>query len=177
MPVMPPSSVERIHDDPLPALNPTDLHTHGLIVPASPNTTVPTALPVYGDFVLTALFNYNGGDPATDPAEYDPGAYNRLHAHYDVVYKPLSAADYDIHIPSYQPSGAYSIHPHMHGISPFAVPGPGSQPVLFPGATSCKAEIARASRGPGLASLHVLRRCRYANRCLGGSPPHAQRAS
>src|SRR5208282_5106783 len=59
LPVMPPSSVERIHNDPLLALNPTDLHTHGLIVPASPNTTAPPALPVYGDFVLTAIFNYN----------------------------------------------------------------------------------------------------------------------
>ncbi len=117
LPVMAPSTVERIHDDPLLALNPTDLHTHGLIVPASPNTTAPPALPVYGDFVLTAIFNYNGGDPAKNPAEYDRGAYNKLHAHYDVVYNSLSAADYDIHIPSYMPTGAYWIHPHMHGIS------------------------------------------------------------
>ena len=117
LPVLAPSTVQRIHDDPLLALNPTDLHTHGLIVPASPNTTVPPALPKYGDFVLTAIFNYNGGDPTKNPAEYDRAAYDHLSLHYDVVYNSLSAADYDIKIPSYHPAGAYWIHPHMHGIS------------------------------------------------------------
>jgi FtsP/CotA-like multicopper oxidase with cupredoxin domain len=117
LPAVPPTSLERIHDDPLLGLNPTNLHTHGLIVAASPNTTSPPAIPVYGDFVLTTLFNYNGGDPATDPAQYDPGAYAQLHAHTDIVYNALSASDYDIRLPGDHPAGAFWIHPHVHGIS------------------------------------------------------------
>ncbi len=117
LPLLPPASLEWIHDDPLLALNPTNLHTHGLIVPAAANTTPPPDIPVYGDFILTALFNYNGGNPKDDPAQYDPGAYAQLHAHTDVVYNRLSAMDYDIRLPKTHPAGAFWMHPHVHGIA------------------------------------------------------------
>jgi FtsP/CotA-like multicopper oxidase with cupredoxin domain len=115
LPALPPASLEFVHYDPLLALNPTNLHTHGLIVPAAANSKAPPAIPQYGDFILTALFNYNHGDPALNPAQYDETAYQTLHAHTDVVYNSASAADYDIRLPANHPSGAFWIHPHVHG--------------------------------------------------------------
>jgi L-ascorbate oxidase len=104
-------TLDRLPDDPLLALNPTDLHTHGLIVTAAANTVSPPAIPVYGDFVLTAIFNPTNGDPAT----YNSSAYNELHAHYDIVTGGV--AKYNIQIPSNHPPGIFWIHPHIHGSS------------------------------------------------------------
>ncbi|HUO55092.1 MAG TPA: multicopper oxidase domain-containing protein [Rhodoblastus sp.] len=117
LPAIQPELIDRIHDDPLLALNPTDLHFHGLVTPASANTKIPPAIPQYGDFIYTAIFNYHGGDPAFNPAKYNQTAYNQLHSHNDVVYNAQSAADYDIRLPRKHPSGSFWIHPHVHGIS------------------------------------------------------------
>jgi L-ascorbate oxidase len=111
LPPVDPSLLERVVDDPLLALNPTNLHTHGLIVPASANSTPPPAVPVYGDFVFTSVFNPANGNPAT----YNPGAYDVLHAHGDIVANGV--VDYAIQLPPNHPSGAFWFHPHMHGIA------------------------------------------------------------
>jgi L-ascorbate oxidase len=111
LPAVPPASLDRIHDDPLLALNPSNLHTHGLIVAPAPNTTPPPGVPVYGDFIFTSVFNPANGNPAS----YDPGAYAKLHAHGDVVSTGM--VDYDIRIPANHPAGAYWFHPHVHGLA------------------------------------------------------------
>ena len=103
--------LDRVVDDPLLRLNPTNLHTHGLVVDATPNTVAPPGTPLYGDFVFTSIFNPSNGDPAA----IDFSAYNTLHAHGDVVKNGV--ADYKIVIPANHPRGMFWFHPHMHGIS------------------------------------------------------------
>jgi FtsP/CotA-like multicopper oxidase with cupredoxin domain len=82
------------------ALNPTNLHTHGMLVSAHYPTL---ARPNYGDnvFVLT-LNSANGPLPA--------GA----HIHGDVRY---DFTDYEIKIPKDHPSGLFWFHPHAHGVA------------------------------------------------------------
>jgi len=111
LPKVDPAALSRIHDDPLLALNPSNLHTHGLIVTAAPNSVAPPAIPVYGDFVFTSVFNPANGDPA----KIDKTTYDALHAHGDVVSNGV--VDYDIRVPANHPPGAFWIHPHMHGIA------------------------------------------------------------
>jgi len=94
-------TLDRLTDDALLALNPTALHTHGLIVDATPNSIAPPSIPVYGDFVLAAIFNPANGNPAG----YNPSAYNNLHAHYDIVTGGV--AKYNIQIPSNHPPGIF----------------------------------------------------------------------
>lgn len=103
--------LERANEDPLLPLNPTNLHTHGLIVPASANAVAPPAIPVYGDFIYTAVFNPSNPNPMT----FNPGAYTALHSHGDVV--TTGVVDYNIQTTSNHPSGAFWFHPHMHGIA------------------------------------------------------------
>lgn len=103
--------VDRAAYDPLLLLNPTNIHTHGLIVDARPNTSIPPAVPNYGDFIFTSVFNPANGDPA----KANLSAYNTLHAHGDVVKGGI--VDYTIAIPAQHPPGSYWFHPHMHGIS------------------------------------------------------------
>ena len=81
-------------------LNPTNLHTHGLLV--SPH--YPTiANPTYGDNVFVLTLN---------PANGQPG--KGQHIHGDLRY---GSTDYDIKIPRNHPSGLYWFHPHAHGIA------------------------------------------------------------
>jgi L-ascorbate oxidase len=78
--------------------NPTNLHTHGLIVePRKADKSDPT----YGDYIY--LLAYRSG---TKPKMAHPG----------LVYtdKPV---DYDIYIPKNHPSGLFWFHPHVHGLS------------------------------------------------------------
>jgi L-ascorbate oxidase len=77
--------------------NPTNLHTHGLIVePRKADASDPT----YGDYVY--VIGYPGGKlpPMVDP--------------------DLTATDqpiqYDIYIPPNHPAGMYYFHPHVHGL-------------------------------------------------------------
>jgi FtsP/CotA-like multicopper oxidase with cupredoxin domain len=111
LPPMDPANVDRSVDDPLLPLNPTNLHTHGLIVDATPNTAIPPAVPVYGDFVFTSVFNPANGNPDL----VNPAAAKTVHAHGDVVSGGV--VDYVIPIPGNHPSGAFWFHPHVHGIS------------------------------------------------------------
>jgi FtsP/CotA-like multicopper oxidase with cupredoxin domain len=82
------------------ALNPTNLHTHGLLVsPHYPSK----ANPAYGDNVFVMTFNSANGKPAVS---------KHLHAAVD-----FDATDYEIKIPANHPSGLFWFHPHVHGIS------------------------------------------------------------
>jgi L-ascorbate oxidase len=84
-------------------LNPTNIHTHGLIVPArAPTLSDPT----FGDDIFVDIYNPSNGTPEPPPPE--------THQHGSVV---MGFADYRIDIPANHPSGAFWFHPHVHGIS------------------------------------------------------------
>jgi len=82
------------------ALNPTNLHTHGVL--ASPRYST-AADPTWGDNVFVYDFNSANGVPK-------PGSNLHGTALFDVV-------DYSIRIPPSHPSGLYWFHPHIHGNS------------------------------------------------------------
>jgi FtsP/CotA-like multicopper oxidase with cupredoxin domain len=83
------------------ALNPTNLHTHGMLVPArAPTVSDPT----FGDYVFVSLFNRANGLPAPQAT----------HQHGSVV---MDAIDYRIDVPKNHPSGLFWFHPHIHGLS------------------------------------------------------------
>jgi len=82
------------------ALNPTNIHTHGMLV--SPHYTTPLN-PTYGDNVFVLTFNSANGQAT-------PG----LHIHADIRY---DSTDYEIKIPANHPSGLFWFHPHVHGLS------------------------------------------------------------
>src|SRR5450432_3861511 len=82
-------------------LNLTNLHTHGLIVPArAPTLSDPT----FGDYVFVDIYNSANGTPVPQTT----------HQHGSIV---KDYADYRIDIPANHPSGAYWFHPHLHGIA------------------------------------------------------------
>jgi L-ascorbate oxidase len=81
-------------------LNPTNLHTHGLIV----STHTPTASdPTYGDNIFVLTFNPANGQ-AVVPAQMASA----------VRY---GSTDYSIQIPADHPPGVYWFHPHAHGLA------------------------------------------------------------
>jgi FtsP/CotA-like multicopper oxidase with cupredoxin domain len=82
------------------ALNPTNLHFHGMLV--SPRYAT-AADPTWGDNVFLYDFNSANGSPATD---------SNLHG-----TALTDSVDYRIDIPPGHPSGLYWFHPHVHGIS------------------------------------------------------------
>src|SRR5436305_8237316 len=82
------------------SLNPTNIHTHGLLVaPRTPTKDNPT----YGDNVFVLTFNKDNGVPVTSP-----------HMHADVR---MDYTDYQIRIPRTHPSGLFWFHPHAHGLA------------------------------------------------------------
>jgi len=81
-------------------LNPTNLHTHGFLVPARAPTS---ADPSVGDYIFVSVFNTANGTLVP-----------QMHEHGSVV---MDAADYRIDIPKNHPSGLYWFHPHIHGLS------------------------------------------------------------
>ena len=82
------------------ALNPINIHTHGMLVsPRFPTVDNPT----YGDNVFVTTLN-----PANGPLP--PGS----HIHGDVR---VGYADYAIDIPAGHPSGLFWFHPHVHGVA------------------------------------------------------------
>ena len=109
LPPVKPATLASYVYDPLLALNPTNLHVHGLVVEATANSVAPPTVPVYGDFIFTSVFNPANGNPAN----YSLGTYNKLHQHVDVIANGV--VDYHIQLPANHPSGAYWLHPHMHG--------------------------------------------------------------
>jgi L-ascorbate oxidase len=82
-------------------LNPTNLHTHGLIVqPRAPTLYDQT----FGDYVFVQIFNSANGMPV--PQTTHQHGQNKM----DYV-------DYRIDIPYNHPSGQFWFHPHIHGLS------------------------------------------------------------
>jgi L-ascorbate oxidase len=82
-------------------LNLTNLHTHGMIVPArAPTLRDPT----FGDYVFVEIYNSANGTPVPQST----------HQHGSIV---KDFADYRIDIPANHPSGAFWFHPHVHGIA------------------------------------------------------------
>jgi L-ascorbate oxidase len=82
-------------------LNPTNLHTHGLVVQArAPTLSDPT----FGDDVFVDVFNPANGLPVPQTS----------HQHGSIK---MDFVDYRIDIPANHPSGQFWFHPHVHGIS------------------------------------------------------------
>jgi L-ascorbate oxidase len=81
--------------------NPTNLHTHGLIVPPRTPTL---GDPTFGDYVFVEIYNSANGIPEPQP----------FHQHGLVK---MDFVDYRIEIPSSHPSGLFWYHPHVHGLS------------------------------------------------------------
>jgi L-ascorbate oxidase len=82
-------------------LNPTNLHTHGLLTPARAATV---SDPTVGDFVFMTIFNSAIGIPVPQTT----------HQHGPIV---MDTVDYKITIPANHPSGLFWFHPHVHGIA------------------------------------------------------------
>ena len=100
---------KHIADNPMLIGNPTNLHTHGLIV--EPHRAEGPGDP-YGDYVFMELRN-----PANPvPSEPAMAGGHAAHGHpdMDVAY---GAADYAIQIPANHPSGHFWFHPHIHGVA------------------------------------------------------------
>jgi len=81
-------------------LNPTNLHTHGMLTPARAATRKD---PTFGDFVFVSIFNSANGIPVPQTT----------HQHGPIV---MDTVDYSIVIPANHPSGLFWFHPHAHGI-------------------------------------------------------------
>ena len=99
---LPPAPPDAEHvSDPMGAMlvaNPTNLHTHGLIVEPRRATADD---PTYGDFIY--VLGYPQGKL---PSMQDPGL--------DYTDQPIN---YDIYIPKNHPSGLFWFHPHAHGLA------------------------------------------------------------
>jgi L-ascorbate oxidase len=105
-----PTDAKHVADQPALIGNPTNLHTHGLIVEPhraeGPNDA-------YGDYVFLQLLN--PANPAPPPMVMPlQEAHTGAHPDMDVA---TGAVDYAIQIPANHPSGLYWFHPHVHGIS------------------------------------------------------------
>jgi FtsP/CotA-like multicopper oxidase with cupredoxin domain len=115
------------------ALNPTNIHTHGMLVAPSTPTQID---PAYGDYVFVLTFNKANGPVTAGP-----------HLHADVRY---DYTDYSIEIPRNHPSGLFWIHPHAHGVSLNQVTA-GMAGIITVGSVSDYANI-----GPGTAIRHLI---------------------
>jgi L-ascorbate oxidase len=82
-------------------LNPSNLHTHGVLTPARAATR---SDPTFGDFVYVTIFNSANGMPVPQTT----------HQHGPIV---MDTVDYKIPIPANHPSGLFWFHPHVHGIA------------------------------------------------------------
>jgi L-ascorbate oxidase len=81
--------------------NPTNLHTHGMIVePRAPTLTDQT----FGDYVFVQIYNSANGMPVPQTT----------HQHGS---NKMDYADFRIDIPKNHPSGQFWFHPHIHGLS------------------------------------------------------------
>lgn len=103
LPQLDPAKVKHLTDPGQANLfrNPTNLHTHGLIVPAR----VPTLNdPTFGDDVFVQVYNSANGIPVPQTT----------HQHGSIK---MDYIDYRIDIPSDHPPGLFWFHPHVHGLS------------------------------------------------------------
>ena len=89
--------------------NPTNLHTHGLIV--EPHRAEGPSDP-YGDYVFVEL--RNPANPVPSAPAMAAGHAGHGHPDMDVAY---GAIDYAIQIPANHPSGHFWFHPHIHGVA------------------------------------------------------------
>src|SRR5215472_7058863 len=89
-------------DEPNDVLNPSNLHTHGLLTPAR---AASRQNPTWGDDIFVQVFNPANGTP--NPA-FNP------HNMGDIV---VGSVDYNIPVPKNHPSGLLWYHAHVHGIA------------------------------------------------------------
>jgi L-ascorbate oxidase len=91
--------------------NPTNLHTHGLIV--EPHRAE-GPFDTYGDYVFVVVRNPdNNGAPASAAAA---STHPATHVHPDMDFVD-GAVEYKIDIGANHPSGLFWFHPHMHGVA------------------------------------------------------------
>jgi FtsP/CotA-like multicopper oxidase with cupredoxin domain len=103
--------VKHIADNPALIGNPTNLHTHGLIV--EPHRAEGPSDP-YGDYVFVELRNPANPIPSTPAMPAAHAGHTMGHPDMDVA---IGAVDYAIQIPANHPSGLYWFHPHVHGVA------------------------------------------------------------
>lgn len=108
--------------------NPTNLHTHGLIV--EPRRATP-ARPTYGDYVYVVVQNPANPMPSTPcappapataarvghAAAPSPAAPGHQHGHGSITDVAQGAVEYDIRLPRRHPAGLFWFHPHAHGLA------------------------------------------------------------
>jgi FtsP/CotA-like multicopper oxidase with cupredoxin domain len=100
--------------------NPSNLHTHGLLVEPRCATG---ADPTYGDWMFVLALNPAGGFPrslagrhACQPTSPRASEAPVDHStHWDIA--PDGVVDYRIRLPRDHPSGLYWVHSHAHGLS------------------------------------------------------------
>jgi L-ascorbate oxidase len=111
------------HCNPDLANNPTNLHTHGLIV--EPHRSTGGSDP-YGDYVFVEIQNPQNHSSCVTPAASArtnaPRAPLPVHdhapsgVHPDMDVATTGAVEYAIHLVNH-PSGLFWFHPHMHGVA------------------------------------------------------------
>ena len=97
---------DHIADNPYLINNPTNLHTHGLIV--EPHRAVGPS-DTYGDYVFTQVIN-----PANQAVPPGVAAVTPVHPGLDLAQ---GAAEYMYSIEPTHPPGLFWFHPHLHGVS------------------------------------------------------------
>ena len=102
---------KHIADMPTLIGNPTNLHTHGMIV--EPHRAEGPNDP-YGDYVFVELRNPANPIPSASAMPAAHAGHVMGHPDMDVAY---GAIDYAIQIPANHPSGHFWFHPHMHGVA------------------------------------------------------------
>ncbi len=102
---------KHIADNPALIGNPTNLHTHGLIV--EPHRAEGPNDP-YGDYVFLQLLNPANPVPSASATAAVHAGHSGVHPDIDVA---SGAVDYAIEIPRNHPSGLFWFHPHIHGIA------------------------------------------------------------
>ncbi len=100
------TDANHVADDPYLINNPTNLHTHGLIV--EPHRAVGPA-DTFGDYVFALVTN-----PDNNAVPPGVAAVTPVHPGIDVV---KGAAEYVYNIDATHPPGLMWFHPHLHGIS------------------------------------------------------------
>ncbi len=107
----PASDAKHVSDNPALIGNPTNLHTHGLIV--EPHRAEGPNDP-YGDYVFLELRNPANPIPSAPALAAAHAGHVAGHPDTDVA---SGAVDYAIQIPANHPSGLFWFHPHMHGVA------------------------------------------------------------
>lgn len=95
--------------DPQLISNPTNLHTHGLLVSATPPAQGETS---YSDYIFVLGYPKGKIPPGNHAMSHGVAVPNPVKI--DVTDNPI---DYDILIPKKHPSGLYWFHPHVHGLA------------------------------------------------------------